>query len=74
MGTALLSELAHHTRNETYAFQAARDVLNLQRRLLKDTNKFILQHGYNDRHSGPENLKKAQAKTKKLVKSNKSFS
>ena len=52
MGTALLSELAHHTQNETYALQAARDVLNLQRRLLKDTNKFILQHGYNDRQ-GP---------------------
>ena len=30
MGTALLSELAYHTQNVTYAQQAAEDVLRLQ--------------------------------------------
>ena len=49
MGTALLSELAYHTKNETYALKAARDILRLQKNLLKDGHKFILQHGYNDR-------------------------
>ena len=49
MGTALLSELAYHTQNVTYAQQAAEDVLRLQGKLLKNSNFFVLQHGYNER-------------------------
>ena len=49
MGTALLSELAYHSKNQTYALQAAHDVLRLQRRLLSNPEEFILNHGFNNR-------------------------
>ena len=41
MGTALLSELAYHTQNVTYAQQAAEDVLRLQGTVWKN-KKFTL--------------------------------
>ena len=49
MGTALLSELSYHSQNPNYALQAAKDILQLQNYLKKESNLFLLQHGFNAR-------------------------
>ena len=50
MGTSLMSELAYHTNNQSYAIRAAQDILRLQKRLLDDKeNQYILFHGFNAR-------------------------
>lgn len=48
MGTLLKSELAYHTLNQSYALQAASDILKLQFYLV-DKDVFVLRHGYNHR-------------------------
>ena len=51
MGTSLMFELAYHTHNQSYALRAAKDIVQLQKRLLMDgdENEFILAHGFNAR-------------------------
>lgn len=49
MGTLLMSELAFHTRNQSYALQAATDILKLQTYLLDEGEEFVLRHGFNQR-------------------------
>ena len=34
MGTSLMSELAYHTHNQSYALRAAKDIVQLQKRLM----------------------------------------
>ena len=48
MGTALLSEFSYHSQNQNYALQAAKDILQLQKYLQKES-EFLLQHGFNAR-------------------------
>ena len=54
MGTSLMSELAYHMHNQSYALRAAKDIVQLQKRLMddgneSDENEFILVHGFNAR-------------------------
>ena len=50
MGTALLSEFSYHSQNQNYALQAAKDILQLQKYLHKESSsEFLLQHGFNAR-------------------------